>query len=77
VLAYAADLLEVRPPPEVSFDAAEMTPMARTFYGENKRVRNDRIKRELGLQLAYPTYREGLRAVLECEEEARVAALHA
>ena len=38
---------------------AELTPMARSFYGESKRVRNDRIKRELGVQLAYPTYREG------------------
>ena len=67
VLAFAADLLGVPPPPEVPFDAAEMSPMARSFYGENKRVRNDRIKRELGVRLLYPTYREGLRAVLDAE----------
>jgi hypothetical protein len=38
--------------------------MARSFYAENRRVRNDRIKRELGVTLRYPTYREGLRAIL-------------
>ena len=58
VLAYAAELLGLPPPPEVAFEEAELTPMARSFYGENKRVRNDRIKRELGVSLAYPTYRE-------------------
>ena len=47
--------------------------MARSFYGESKRVRNERIKRELGMKLAYPTYREGLAAVLAAEsEEGRV-----
>lgn len=60
VLAYAAKLLDVPPPPTVGFEDAEMTPMARSFYGENKRVRNDRIKTELGVTLAHPTYREGL-----------------
>ncbi len=67
VLAYAAGLLGLPPPPEVAYEEAELTPMARSFYGENKRVRNDRIKRELGVRLAYPTYREGLQAVLEAE----------
>ena len=67
VLAYAADLLGVQPPPEVAYDDADLTPMARSFYGENKRVRNDRIKRKLGVRLAHPTYREGLRAVLAAE----------
>jgi hypothetical protein len=46
--------------------------MARTFYGENKRVRNDRIKRELGVPLRYPTYREGLAAVLRAEAAGQV-----
>jgi hypothetical protein len=41
--------------------------MARSFYGESKRVRNDRIKRALGVRLDYPTYREGLAAILEAE----------
>ncbi|HSM40771.1 MAG TPA: SDR family oxidoreductase [Afifellaceae bacterium] len=63
VSAYAAGLLGIAPPPEVPFEEAEMTPMARSFYGENKRVRNDRIKRELGVALIHPTYREGLAAV--------------
>ncbi len=67
VLAYAAKLLGIPPPPEVPFDQAELTPMARSFYGESKRVRNDKIKHELGVRLAYPTYREGLRAMLAVE----------
>lgn len=64
VLAHAADLLGLPPPPEVPFDDAEMTPMARSFYAESKRVRNDRIKRDLGVELIYPGYREGLAALL-------------
>ena len=44
-----------------------MTPMARSFYAESKRVANERIKRELGVHLKYPTYREGLAALLEGE----------
>lgn len=67
VLAYAADLLGMPPPPEVAFDAAELSPMARSFYGENKCVRNDRIKDVLGVRLAHPTYREGLSATLRAE----------
>lgn len=67
VLAYAAELLGVPAPPEVPYDTAEMTPMARSFYAENKRVRNDRIKDELGVVLRYPTYREGLQALLRAE----------
>lgn len=67
VLAHAAELLGAPPPPEVAFERAELTPMARTFYDESKRVRNDKIKRELGVRLAYPTYREGLRAILAAE----------
>jgi nucleoside-diphosphate-sugar epimerase len=67
VLAHAADLLGVARPPEVSFEAAEMSPMARSFYAESKRVRNDRMKARLGLRLLYPTYREGLAALLAAE----------
>lgn len=63
VIAYAADLIGIEPPPEVPFEEADMTPMAKSFYGENKRVRNDRIKRELGVALIHPTYREGLTSV--------------
>jgi hypothetical protein len=52
----------------VPFEEAEMTPMARTFYEDNKRVRNTRIRTELGVMLRYPTYREGLQALLEAGE---------
>jgi nucleoside-diphosphate-sugar epimerase len=60
VIAYAAELLGLPPPPEEPFDAADLSPMARSFYGENKRVANARLKRELGVRLAYPSYQEGL-----------------
>ncbi|MHA7867769.1 MAG: SDR family oxidoreductase [Salipiger thiooxidans] len=68
VLLHAAELLGVAPPPEIAFDAAEMSPMARSFYAENKRVSNRRIKDELGVQLRYPDYRAGLRALLDEEQ---------
>ena len=64
VLAYAADLLGVKSPPAVPFEEAELSPMAASFYADNKTVANDLIKRELGVALRYPTYREGLRAIL-------------
>ncbi len=63
VIAYAAMLLDLPVPPAVSFDQAEMSPMARSFYAESKRVRNDRIK-ALGLTLAFPDYRAGLADLL-------------
>lgn len=64
VVSYAAALMGVPPPPEQPYETAELSPMARTFYRDNRRVRNERIKGELGVRLAYPTYREGLRALL-------------
>ena len=67
VIAHAAELLGMPVPPEVPFDRAEMTPMARSFYADSKRVRNDRIKDELGIGLLYPDYRSGLRALLRDE----------
>lgn len=67
VLSHAAALLGLPEPPAVPFETAEMTPMARSFYLESKRVRNDRIKGELGVALLYPTYREGLAALLLAE----------
>ncbi len=66
VIAHAAALLGLPPPPEVPWAEADMGEMARSFYAESKRVRNDRIK-ALGVRLAYPTYREGLAAVLAAE----------
>ncbi|MFZ1884114.1 MAG: NAD-dependent epimerase/dehydratase family protein [Rhodoplanes sp.] len=64
-IVFAAGLLQVAPPPEIPFaEAAKtMTPMALSFYRDNKRIENARMKRELGLTLRYPTYREGLRAL--------------
>ena len=67
VLAHAAALLGLPPPPEVPFDEAAMTPMARSFYADNKRVSNRRIKEDLGVRLRYPDYRSGLAAILAAE----------
>lgn len=64
VVAFAADLLGMPPPPEIAFTDAALSAMARSFYAESKRVSNRRIKQELGYRLLYPTYREGLQALL-------------
>lgn len=72
VIGHAAELLGLPLPPAIPLDQAEMTPMARSFYAESKRVRNDRIKDELGVRLLYPTYREGLAALLAAEGHASV-----
>jgi nucleoside-diphosphate-sugar epimerase len=63
VIAYGAELLGIEPPPEIPFEDADLTPMARSFYGDSRRISNARIKSELGVTLAYPNYREGLRAL--------------
>ena len=55
----------VFPPALQDFATAELSPMARSFYGENKRIRNNRIKEELGVSLEYPDYRAGLSALWE------------
>lgn len=65
VIAYAANLLGMPVPPATAFEDADFTPMARSFYAENKKVRNDRIKTELGVELIHPTYREGLQSLLD------------
>lgn len=70
VVAYAAKLLGVEPPPEIPFSEAELSEMAREFYSECRRVQNLRLRRELGVDLAYPTYREGLAAQVEATEPA-------
>lgn len=64
VVLEASRLLGVEPPPEIPLEQAGLTPMGLAFYAESKRVRNDRIKRDLGIRLACPTYREGLAACL-------------
>jgi len=68
VIAFAADLLGLAPPPLIPFEEADLSPMGRSFYEENKRVRNDLIKETLGVNLAHPTYREGLRALFDAGE---------
>jgi nucleoside-diphosphate-sugar epimerase len=64
VIAYAATLLGLPVPLAVDFEEAELTPMARSFYAESKRVRNDHIKQSLGWMPTYPDYRSGLAAML-------------
>ena len=63
VIGFAAELLGLPLPEAVNFEDAEMSQMARSFYAESKRVRNDRIKDDLGITLRYPSYREGLAAM--------------
>jgi nucleoside-diphosphate-sugar epimerase len=65
VVAFACQLLGVEPPPTIPYEAAQLSPMAQSFWADNKRVRNTRIKSELGVTLRYPTYREGLQALAE------------
>jgi nucleoside-diphosphate-sugar epimerase len=65
VIAHACALLGVASPPEIPFAAAELSPMARSFYADNKRVRNRRMKQALRVTLKWPTYREGLKGLLE------------
>ena len=72
VIEHACRLLDVPPPPLVPFDeaVADMSAMARSFWRDNRRVANGRIKRELGIQLACPTFREGLARILAEESRA-------
>jgi len=60
LITYAAEKMGIAPPPEVPFERAEMSPMARSFYRDNKRVSNAAIKAALGIELLYPNYRVGL-----------------
>ncbi|MEL6583760.1 MAG: SDR family oxidoreductase [Pseudomonadota bacterium] len=71
VIAYAAELLGAPLPPEIAFEEADFSPMAASFYAESKRCSNRRIRDELGVKLAFPTYREGLRDIL-AHEQARI-----
>lgn len=68
VIGHAAELLGLPLPPGEDFEVADMTPMARSFYAESKRVRNERIKEDLGITLRYPSYRDGLSALLALEQ---------
>ena len=64
VIAFACELLGVRAPPLVPFAEAVLSEMARSFYADNKRVSNRRLKEKLGVRLLYPSYKDGLRALL-------------
>ena len=64
VIGYAAQLLGLPVPPAINFEDADLSPMARSFYAESKKVSNDRIKSELGVELLYPDYKSGLKALL-------------
>jgi nucleoside-diphosphate-sugar epimerase len=70
VIAFAAGLMGKAPPPEIPFDEARasMSAMAQSFYAENRRVRNDKLRQTLGVRLTYPTYRDGLRALFAAGE---------
>jgi nucleoside-diphosphate-sugar epimerase len=64
VVEYAAKMLGLAVPPDVPFEQAQLSPMARSFYEDSKRVSNARMKSELGYALKYPSYREGLKSLL-------------
>ncbi len=64
VVAHAATLMGVAPPPEIPFETAPLSPMGKSFYAENRRVSSRRLTEDLGVTLAYPSYREGLAAIL-------------
>ena len=63
VVEYAANLLGLPVPPEIPYEQADLSPMAKSFYADSKRVSNKRMKGELGYKLIYPNYREGLTAI--------------
>ena len=64
VVAYVCELLSREPPPEIPYDEADMSPMAKSFWSDNRRVRNDRMKQDLGVRLDFPDYRIGIRGIL-------------
>lgn len=68
VIVHAARLMGLAPPPEEAFETAEMSAMARSFYASSARVSNAKLKRELGITLAHPTYRHGLDALWRAGE---------
>lgn len=70
VIEYACQLLKTPAPPIVNFEDANLAPMTRSFYMDNRRVKNDKIKTDLNVSLKYPTYKEGLKACLEAENYA-------
>jgi nucleoside-diphosphate-sugar epimerase len=74
VIKYACELIGLIPPPLIPYDEADMAPITRSFYQDNKRVQNDKIKKELHIRLKYPDFRAGLRGCLEAEKHAGITA---
>lgn len=68
LITYAAAKMGMEPPPEIAFEQADLSPMARSFYRDNKRVSNRAIKTALGIELLYPDYRTGLDAIWETQK---------
>ncbi len=68
VIKYACELLGLTPPPLIPYNEADMAPITRSFYSDNKRVSNNRIKTELGVALKYPDFRKGIEACLIAEQ---------
>ncbi len=68
IILQAATAMGVTPPPEIPLDQAEMSPMARSFYAESKLVRNERIKRDLGINLIYPSFSDALPDLIKSEK---------
>lgn len=71
VILYACELLGVQPPPLIPYDKVDLAPITQSFYADNKRVHNDKIKKELGVRLKYENYQQGLKACLEASDEHR------
>jgi nucleoside-diphosphate-sugar epimerase len=72
VVTFAASLLKMEPPPEIEFEKANLSPMARSFYDDSKRVSNARTKTELGYKLIYPDYKMGLTSIFNNSPHLRV-----
>jgi dTDP-4-dehydrorhamnose reductase len=68
VVTFAAELMGIEPPPEQTLEEADITPLARSFYAENKRAANAKLKHDFAMDLIYPTYREGLAALWDSGE---------
>ena len=69
LITYACELLGREPSPMIPYEEADMAPMARSFYKENKRIKNDKIKNKLGIRLKYPDYKAGLDAIFAAEKD--------
>jgi len=70
IITYACQLLNRTPPPQIPYEQADLAPITRSFYEDNKRISNTKIKDALGIDLIYPTYKEGLKACLDAEYHA-------